>query len=1116
MSEDEGTVMAVTGWRLRLAHTPHALRPDGPAVPLPPQDAALLAWLALEGPTPRARLAQLLWPDSAADTARNSLRQRLFKLKRLTGAELITGAAVLGLAPGLEHDLHDAASLLGELRLESGPELEQWLAQQRERRRGRTRLALLDLCQAAERAGDWPDALARAGELLALDPLHEDTHRRVIRLHYLAGDRAAALLAFDRCEQLLKHEVGVRPSTETLALLATVEQSQPRPPAPGWPGRVPASVQRPPRLIGRDDEWTALNEAWDARGCVVVSGEGGLGKTRLVSDFALARGGVVMASARPGDEGVAYASFSRWLRALPGELWPGLPPAVRRELARLLPELDDESAVPRGSNTPRRDAVDRTRLFNATALVIEHAAQQLQGAVFDDLHFADEASVELLQFLLPDTRWCWVLTVRAGEVSAAGAQLLQTLAARAEHRPLALQPLSLAQVAELVDSLGIDGLVGAHSAPALLRHSGGNPLFVLETLKTWLAQGQQALPLGLPTRLPAVPNLQALVQRRITRLSVPAVQLARCAAVAAPDFSIELAAHVLGQRTIELSDPWAELEAAQVLAGGAFVHDLIYEAALASVPAMVARQLHAEIAEFLQGRAGEPLRLARHWAQAERWLLAGQAYVAAAAKAREATRLFEQAALLAEAAAAFAKAGQTALRFEALLQRARCLADHDAGPDALAAVAELSALASSDEQRLQALDAHTVLAINRSQTQETLRCGQQALAEARAMGRVDLEPRFAGYVADALCDLRRAAEAVQLLTPYGPWVRAHADADTQWDHWCAMGLALDYANRLRDAMAAWDEARAAAQRSRAKDRVWKALSNAASTLAKMGFVQQAADMGAQVNQLALASDEGISLRVRSAQVTYAHRLRDLGHYREALPLLEGALAHFAQGASNADRASVEHRLAQLYQWLGQPGRASGLLAPEREGLAPGLAMMRCVHQADLAHQLGRDGLPAMREALKIIDNPDDIYHRIASLFATRLVPPDEGEALATSLAAWASARERLGVALAGHVRAAACALAQAAPRRAWPHVEAALHLAGDRQPDSFYLPELWLVAAQGHQALGREQDASMACQHGLRWMHHVADQHMPEGFRESFLHRNPINRELQALAAKLS
>ena len=51
--------------------------------------------------------------------------------------------------------------------------------------------------------------------------------------------------------------------------------------------------------------------------------------------------------------------------------------------------------------------------------------------------------------------------------------------------------------------------------------------------------------------------------------------------VAAPDFGIELAARVLGVRTLDLADPWAELEAAQVLRDGAFAHDLIYESALA-------------------------------------------------------------------------------------------------------------------------------------------------------------------------------------------------------------------------------------------------------------------------------------------------------------------------------------------------------------------------------------------------------------------------------------------------------------------------------------------------------------------------------------------------------
>ena len=77
----------------------------------------------------------------------------------------------------------------------------------------------------AEAACDWADALWHAQELLASEPTSETAHRRVIRLHYLAGDRAAALLAFDRCERVLKDEVGTRPSTETLELLATLEQT---------------------------------------------------------------------------------------------------------------------------------------------------------------------------------------------------------------------------------------------------------------------------------------------------------------------------------------------------------------------------------------------------------------------------------------------------------------------------------------------------------------------------------------------------------------------------------------------------------------------------------------------------------------------------------------------------------------------------------------------------------------------------------------------------------------------------------------------------------------------------------------------------------------------------
>ena len=1104
------------GWRLTLAQAPLAWPPGaGQAHPLAPLDAALLAWLAIEGATARAHMATLLWPEADAESARNSLRQRLFKLKRQLGVALVDGSTVLQLAPGLLHDLADADSVLAEQQAPLGAEFDQWLAQQRDHRQSRRLQGLVELCETAEKARDWTEALGHAKTLLALAPLSEAAHRRLIRLHYLAGDRAAALLAFDQCEQRLKHEVGTRPSAETLALLATVEQSQIDEPAvPLWTGRVPAAVQHPPRLIGRSAEWAALQAAWAARHTVLITGQGGLGKTRLATDFAQHSGNVVLASARPGDPGVAHASLVRWLRALPREAWVDLPKAVQRELGRLLPELAPATDT---DTTP----VDPDRLGHAVGAVLARLAPAVGGAVFDDLHFADEASLDLLHYLVPASGWRWVLTARADELSPAGQRLVDSLGAHADNITLALQPLSEPQVAELLDSLGLDGLETADLAPRLTRHSGGNPLFLLETLKTWLAQGRPAWAAAGPgpyggsrQHWPAVPNLQGLIERRISRLSSAAVQLARCAAVAAPDFSIALAAHVLGRRTIELTDAWAELEAAQVLVGTAFAHDLIHEAALASVPPVVARALHGEIAEFLAGQGGEPLRLARHWTQAENWSPAGTAFVAAAARARDAARLMEQAALLAEAADAFDRAGQPTQRFDALLQRARTLASNNAGSQAQVAVAALQALATTEMQQLQVLDARCLLAINRSETTDTLHLSQQALAAAKALGRFDLEARYAGFMADALCDLRRAAEAVALLAPYAERVRQQADDADQWHYWNAVGLALDYANRLRDALPAWDEALAAAQRARHNDRIWMSLSNAASTLAKTGQVQRAAEVGARVVQLGLAADEGISLRLRSAHVTWAHRLRDLGRFAEALPLLEDALVHFRQGGSPAEQASVENRLAQLFQWLGQPGRAATLLVPEHAGLAPGLAMMRLVHRADVAHQRGQGGLALMREALRLIDTPDDIYHRIASLFATRLVPPDEGEALATSLAAWASARERLGVALAGHVRAAACALAQDAPRRALPHVEAALHLAEARQPDSFYLPELWLVAAQVYQALGQTGAAQQQLQTGVRWVTETAQAQVPEAFRDSFLQRNAVNAALLAMAAQ--
>jgi tetratricopeptide (TPR) repeat protein len=269
----------------------------------------------------------------------------------------------------------------------------------------------------------------------------------------------------------------------------------------------------------------------------------------------------------------------------------------------------------------------------------------------------------------------------------------------------------------------------------------------------------------------------------------------------------------------------------------------------------------------------------------------------------------------------------------------------------------------------------------------------------------------------------------------------------------------------------------------------------------------------------MSGEEPLSGRPLHSQVMLAHRLRDLGRFDEALPLFESALAAFRAGGSSFWWSATAHRLALAYIHLGQPARAARLLGSEPEAQAPRHRAMWAVVRGELARLSagGRSKVAErhVRQALDLLgSDTEDGAFRIATLFATAIVSPDEGEAMATSLAAWANARERFGTALAAHVRAAACALEQRAAGRALPHVEAALRLAPDYVADSHYRAELWLIAYRVFDSLKRAGDAGRHLREGCAWVQDIARDHVPAEFRDSFLNRNPVNRELLTLATR--
>ncbi len=915
--------------RLQLALARHAVlhRPDGAAVTLYARDAALLAWLAIEGPTPRARLAALLWPDSPGADARNTLRQRLFQLKKQAGAAIVSGEATLALAADVAHDLIDSDALLGAEPHDYSAELSAWLARERARRAGRAQQSLAARIDAAEAAGEFAAALVLAEELLAHEPLSEAAHRRVIRLHYLNRDRAAALLAFDRCERVLKDEVGTTPSAETLALLAQVSSAAA--PAAAAPPPVPATVLRPPQLIGRDQAWLQMRTGWQAQRALLLAGEGGLGKSRLLADFAaVIEAPLVCVGARPGDALLPYALLSRLLRAV---LARGLAPAesLRRELARLLPELGDAS-------TPAAGA-ERTRFVNAVeATLAQAAADGLAGVQIDDLHLADAASVELLLPLAaaaggPALRW--IHAYRDAELPAAARALLDELVGSQRALPITLAPLRIDEVAQLLDSLGIDGLRGDAQAAALHRRTGGNPLYVLEAVKARLGGGGGALASG--GELAAVPAVGQMILQRLGRLSPAAVKLARCAAVAGQDFSAALAASVLSVAPLDLADTWNELEAAQVLRGGGFAHDLIHEAALASVPAPIARELHAQIAGFMAGRGGDAARIAAHWRAAGDDRAAAPHLSAAAALAFARFRYAEAADAHAQAAAIYEAAGEPDAAFDAWFAAADALLT--VGGARVAKFADrMDALARSDEQIAKASLARSSLEIEAGRIDAGLRIAERGLAAARRAQLGELQSDLLFSIGVAHWDRREIARAVPPVEEAIRIRRALPPASMRADHETttivmvqSYGTILGGAGRFAEAMTQLIDAHRLAVEAGLPQMMLGVASDLVLRLAEHGDLAGALQWADRTQQAAddAAANATELLRFRMAQ---AGVLLLAGRWGEALTQFERVQQRIEDGGPGRLRADIVSRLGHLHAML---GRADLLLKAGRAELA---------------------------------------------------------------------------------------------------------------------------------------------------------------------------------------
>jgi DNA-binding SARP family transcriptional activator len=829
-------------WSLHLLGAPMLLHGSRPAPLTVKKSWALLVTLACAGRSLRPRLAAQLWPVLDEARARRNLRRELARLRE-AGAEglLQVEGDWLALHDDVDIDLArfqaalkggDSAAALALWRgpladglwLGDAPEFDRWLEAQRERVRSLWRSAL---AVEAERA-PAERALALWQALLADDPLQEQHHRAVMRLHVAAGRREAALAQYEQLRALLREELCLAPVAETEALVTELRGAGATPsPVVALPQlRAEALLHRQLPFVGRGAEVAAMEVAWCAGRPIVIEGVGGVGKTRLALDFAAAHGPCALARCRSGDREVPYAAWTRALRALAGATptraaLGSLPAWVCDELARLLPELAGTGATA----SPIRSDEERSRFFEANAQGWQAlSADSFDAIVLDDWHHADAASLGMLAFVVQRRQDSAGAAVREivllrSEFDEQAAAHWRALRDGAGALHLQLQALSPEVVLDLVSRLS-GASDPARFAARLQAATAGNPFFLAETLRHLAESGLLEVggdgvwrtPFDDATQdyreLPVPASVREAVLARVQRLGDASRRVLEAAALADEPFAPALLAPACALSELDVVLAIEQAVQAQLLreheAGGyAFAHDLVQQALDAALSAERRRLVHRRLALGAEAAGAPAAVVAVHHEASGDMGRAVPHRMAAAEQAQRLHALPEATAHWLKALADGAAAGEALRAHQGLMLAARLRCEFDtmlthanalqgmAGTAALTAQERADAvIAVADNlvfgnRAAQALEMLEQLPTGPAEQTEQVR-GQWLITRARALralGRVD-DAKRAALAALHLGSLQAAARAelmdvmamAEISGGNMPAARAHADA----------------------------------------------------------------------------------------------------------------------------------------------------------------------------------------------------------------------------------------------------------------------------------------------------------------------------------------------------
>jgi DNA-binding SARP family transcriptional activator len=607
--------------------------------------ADLLKRLALEKRLLKDQAIEFLWPDTDIYSGTNNLYKTIHVLRNTLNSAFGKGTAdgifqfedgVLFLSPGVWVDVHEFEKLCKHypsqpperrdvlieqaLSLYRGDLLSDdiysdWTLAYRRELIGLNREARLALAQLRLDQHHFSDIPHLLKPLLKVDPADEEVHREVMRAYVLSGRRHEALRQYQACVDALASELDAPPGPETADLYDKILHNKIRPNKPnqGAPTSLTAPVpegkseEQKGVFEGREKELkdlsSILESAKNGQGrTILISGESGIGKTRLALEalqLAEKRGMQILSGAAYEQEG--RLPFQPFIEAFDHFL------AEKGSDQQANPIIHFK---PQGSSDPQQE---HFALFKATGnFILEMAEKAPVVLLVDDLHAADETSMQLFHYLSRQTRSAPVVMITTYRIDTPAIGQLNPLVSALYREGLSftirLESLSLKAVGKILNEI-LEGQVSEALCKVIFEVTAGNPFFTEEIARVLIEQRKVEKREGrwylLPGETLQVPeNLGKFLLQKVSRLGVRVQAALTAAAVIGSEFTFEVlngAADLTSGDILDALDASLEGHLIEETAEGyRFHHPLIRRSLYESLSRVRRANLHSRAARAIE------------------------------------------------------------------------------------------------------------------------------------------------------------------------------------------------------------------------------------------------------------------------------------------------------------------------------------------------------------------------------------------------------------------------------------------------------------------------------------------------------------------------------------